>query len=127
MPRTSIPLIIMLGVHWDSNAKKPPMKVQGKDIVEVFLDDQLKEWRWEIWGQLEMSFRWKEFVVFSFSVSQCCVLISVSLLGVEEGAGCAVIAPAPAAPGIREATWQGRAAFHVRNREGKITTKFSWF
>lgn len=47
-----------------------------------------------------MLFRWKVFAIFSFSVSQCCVPISVFLLGVKKGAGCALMARTPAASGI---------------------------
>lgn len=47
-----------------------------------------------------MLFRWKVFVIFSFSVSRCCVPISVFLLGVKKGAGRALMACTPAASGI---------------------------
>lgn len=45
-----------------------------------------------------MPFKWKVSVIFRCSVSQSCVLISVSLLGVEEGTSYALMEPAPAAP-----------------------------
>lgn len=47
-----------------------------------------------------MSFGWKRFVIFIFLLFQSCVLISVCLLGVEEGTGYALMEPVPAAPGI---------------------------
>lgn len=47
-----------------------------------------------------MFLRWKMFVIFSFSVPRCCVPISVFLLGVKKGAGCAVMVRTPAASGI---------------------------
>lgn len=72
-----------------------------------------------MFGELHVPFRWKIFVIFSFSASQCCVPISVFLLGVRKGVGCALMVHTAAAPGCEGPAGRSRLPFMSGTERGK--------